>query len=87
MFVNLGTVCSCVILLFSFTQHNMHLNVDMYCNFYNIAASCSKDEFQCKNGSCIKSSLVCNNVLDCSDGTDEIICSKYIICSISYKCT
>jgi hypothetical protein len=72
-------VIACYFIIFLVIEHNMHLNVDMYCNFYNIAASCSKDEFQCKNGSCIKSSLVCNNVLDCSDGTGEIICSKYMV--------
>jgi hypothetical protein len=68
-------VIACYFIIFLVIEHNMRLT----CNFYNIAASCSKDEFQCKNGSCIKSSLVCNNVLDCSDGTDEIICSKYMV--------
>ncbi|KAK4005331.1 hypothetical protein OUZ56_007048 [Daphnia magna] len=32
---------------------------------------CSEDEFQCANGQCIPTSLVCDRERQCTDGTDE----------------
>ena len=37
--------------------------------------SCDKDQFQCANGKCISSTLICNYFNDCEDyGSDEINC-------------
>ncbi|CAG2250885.1 Transmembrane protease serine 4,Transmembrane protease serine 6,Trypsin-1,Coagulation factor XI,Transmembrane protease serine 2,Serine protease 27,Plasminogen,Serine protease 55,CUB and peptidase domain-containing protein 1,Plasma kallikrein,Trypsin-2,Prostasin,Tryptase gamma,Trypsin-3,Chymotrypsin-like elastase family member 2A,Anionic trypsin,Trypsin,Anionic trypsin-2,Chymotrypsin-like elastase family member 1,Cationic trypsin,Tryptase delta,Trypsin-10,Transmembrane protease serine 11C,Transmembrane prot len=42
---------------------------------------CSSSEFRCGVGDCINSSLVCNTIADCRDGTDEIVCSSdHIFC-------
>lgn len=39
---------------------------------------CLSSQFHCASGSCINSSLVCDFVLDCIDGSDEVMCG---ICS------
>lgn len=38
--------------------------------------TCASDEFQCNNGHCIQSSWYCDNNKDCTDGSDEVNCSK-----------
>lgn len=39
---------------------------------------CKPHEFACKNGRrCVPKTALCDNWLDCSDGSDEYICGKY----------
>ncbi|KAI8494928.1 CUB and sushi domain-containing protein 2 [Branchiostoma belcheri] len=38
--------------------------------------TCSPEEFTCWNGECVNMTLTCDGTKDCSDGTDEIICSN-----------
>ncbi|XP_078690973.1 cubilin-like isoform X2 [Branchiostoma floridae x Branchiostoma belcheri] len=38
--------------------------------------TCSPEEFTCWNGDCVNMTLTCDGTKDCSDGTDEIICSN-----------
>ena len=37
---------------------------------------CLPNEFACKNGECIKQTLICDGVFDCQDASDEETCSK-----------
>jgi hypothetical protein len=46
------------------------LNKFIYSNL-PVTDICDNDEFQCKNGMCIANGLYCNNIKDCTDGTDE----------------
>lgn len=39
---------------------------------------CQYDEATCSNGECIPKSYVCNDRLDCTDGSDEMRCSKFL---------
>ena len=40
---------------------------------------CTNDHFRCEiDGTCIPSSWLCDEHIDCDDGSDEIDCSKYI---------
>ena len=34
------------------------------------------DLFKCKNGRCVSPYLICNNIDDCGDATDEMDCCK-----------
>ncbi|XP_053401388.1 uncharacterized protein LOC128557644 isoform X2 [Mercenaria mercenaria] len=38
--------------------------------------SCSYNQFQCFNGTCIPYSLRCNGKINCADGSDELFCSS-----------
>ena len=42
--------------------------------------SCGRAEFQCLTGkpTCIHSSRVCNAIMNCADGSDEISCGEYL---------
>lgn len=40
---------------------------------------CQPNEATCGNGQCIPKNAVCNNVRDCSDGSDEENCRKYFL--------
>ncbi|XP_055955066.1 ovochymase-1 [Patella vulgata] len=41
---------------------------------------CKSNEYTCMNGSCISSTAVCNNITDCTDKSDEILCDADKIC-------
>ena len=45
---------------------------------------CSPNEFQCPDGTCLPDWKVCNNQLDCYDGSDESQCLK--CSSQQWKC-
>lgn len=48
-----------------------------YSIFFPILAStCSSNQFQCVDGPCINIDKRCNEVEDCSDGSDEFLCGK-----------
>ena len=40
-----------------------------------LAYGCSNQQFQCQDGSCIPLAFHCNNITDCTDGSDEADCS------------
>jgi len=40
------------------------------------ATTCAPDQFQCDQTLCIPASYLCDDSMDCSDGTDEEGCSK-----------
>ena len=40
-----------------------------------LLTACGKEEFTCKDNTCINKDLYCNTVIDCPDGSDEIRCS------------
>lgn len=41
--------------------------------------TCGPEEATCSNGECVLKADVCNNHPDCSDGSDEFNCSKFIM--------
>ncbi|XP_022097654.1 low-density lipoprotein receptor-like isoform X2 [Acanthaster planci] len=45
---------------------------------------CGYDQFQCNNGQCIPSYLVCDYYPNCDDGSDEENCDEYW-CTFSYS--
>ena len=60
----------------------IHL-VYYYQNVKLCILECSDDDwpqgwFKCANNECTNASWVCNNETDCTDGSDEADCSKYI---------
>ena len=40
----------------------------------NYTSSCSENQYECPDGTCISPGRVCNHVEDCTDGTDESEC-------------
>ncbi|XP_017271351.1 low-density lipoprotein receptor-related protein 1 isoform X3 [Kryptolebias marmoratus] len=50
---------------------------ELYCPTLPFTTVCQKNEFQCSNGRCLDSELVCDHFNDCEDvGSDEISCTK-----------
>lgn len=43
----------------------------------SVNPSCSVGEFKCNDSKCISVKLLCNEVPDCPDGSDEISCGKF----------
>ncbi|XP_072180900.1 low-density lipoprotein receptor-related protein 2-like [Diadema setosum] len=43
---------------------------------------CGTDSFRCNNGTCISFNDVCNDVIDCPDGYDELGCNKDSSCAV-----
>ena len=53
----------------------LKLCIHIFC----VLERCRSDEFQCRSDrSCINRDDYCNGVRDCSDGSDEVGCRKYI---------
>ena len=44
---------------------------------------CTSNQFTCANGQCVPSASRCNNVRECSDGSDELNCGMACYFSIS----
>ena len=44
--------------------------------FISAPKKCGPDEFACSRGACLKKTWLCDDSLDCSDGSDEKNCSK-----------
>ena len=38
---------------------------------------CLPNQFECRNGKCIRRAWLCDKVADCDDGSDELNCGKY----------
>ncbi|XP_076440226.1 low-density lipoprotein receptor-related protein 2-like [Babylonia areolata] len=49
---------------------------DGFCSTKAPTRKCEADEFKCTNKQCIAASMVCNNVQDCDDASDENGCQK-----------
>lgn len=43
---------------------------------YCVVACDERHQFSCKDGECLPSEQRCNHVRDCTDGSDEVDCSK-----------
>ncbi|XP_046613235.1 basement membrane-specific heparan sulfate proteoglycan core protein isoform X7 [Neodiprion virginianus] len=53
-----------------------HVTVEKYeLNSSRPKEACKYDEATCSNGDCIPKSSVCDNRMDCTDGSDELRCS------------
>uniref|UniRef100_A0A669DR97 Low density lipoprotein receptor a n=1 Tax=Oreochromis niloticus TaxID=8128 RepID=A0A669DR97_ORENI len=50
------------------------------------ANQCTESEFRCKSGQCVSSSFVCDDDVDCEDGSDEESCPPVTCSSASFQC-
>ena len=53
-----------------------------FLNFYNLDMDylgCTSVQFTCANGQCVPVSARCNNVRECTDGSDEQNCGMILI--------
>lgn len=48
--------------------------------------TCRADQFQCKDKSCIPGHFHCSGNAECSDGSDELNCSKLFVSLIIQTC-
>lgn len=48
--------------------------------------NCSESEFRCKNGKCIRGSMVCDGEFQCDDKSDEEGCKPHCTKN-EFKCT
>jgi len=53
--------------------------------FVNILASCTPDDFICKNGQCINGTYRCDGLPQCRDGSDEVNCNVTVPCT-EFEC-
>ena len=51
------------------------MNVTLF--FVDPESDCGLHTHSCGDGQCISIGLVCNNMYDCKDRSDEILCGKY----------
>uniref|UniRef100_A0A4W5PZI1 Low density lipoprotein receptor a n=1 Tax=Hucho hucho TaxID=62062 RepID=A0A4W5PZI1_9TELE len=47
---------------------------------------CTDNKFRCSNGQCVSASFVCDEELDCDDGSDEASCPPTTCSSTSFQC-
>ena len=60
----------------TFIMSLAHRTRNMYmCVMSNFVAECRGQQFQCLDKSCIPAAFECNNITDCTDGSDEENCS------------
>ena len=53
------------------------------CDYHVTAVGvCLINQVQCTTGGCVNSSQLCDDVIDCEDGSDEFTCSKPIKCHV-----
>ena len=62
-------------------QWNLCMKINSACTIINMICTASKpcpyeSDFRCRDGTCIRSSTVCNGYRTCRDGSDEINCGK-----------
>uniref|UniRef100_A0A4W5LSX0 Low density lipoprotein receptor a n=1 Tax=Hucho hucho TaxID=62062 RepID=A0A4W5LSX0_9TELE len=51
-----------------------------------IEEHCTDNKFRCSNGQCVSASFVCDEELDCEDGSDEASCPPTTCSSTSFQC-
>ena len=47
-----------------------------YIHLLQLLLGCSSTQFTCSNRQCVPISARCNNVVECTDGSDERNCGK-----------
>ena len=45
---------------------------------FHISKGCTSTQFNCANGQCVPVASRCNNIRECSDGSDELNCGKHL---------
>ena len=48
----------------------------MFAQYKRLFSACEEQEFECTDGRCIPSQLVCNGNIDCLRGEDELCSGK-----------
>ena len=55
-------------------QYNHKFRNNRYDIMYSFLTGCSATQFTCSNGECVPLTAICNNINECTDGSDEQNC-------------
>ena len=62
------------------TYHSLFSNIHTITIFFQNLSECRSGQFTCDNGNCVSNDVLCDNVNDCEDDSDESeeTCRKYL---------
>ena len=62
--------------LFSFYTASATTQVSLSSQVTDELLPCPSETFQCQNGECVLDTARCDNIIHCSDGSDELGCGR-----------